>query len=126
MISISTEEDFIEEIEDDNIRTLFTREYNSFPLDDDMLIEDMKRAVSIRKMIKNYKSRKKTNYRLLLNHIIIIQNSLGVQKTVYILRSILNSSEIIYLDAFLYFLKYIEYNEEISYDLLRKIRVETK
>jgi len=70
--------------------------------------DNKKRAVSIRKMLKNYMDTGKTNTRLLLNHIIIIQNDLGVKKTVFALRSFIGDDEInTALNTCFIFLNYI-------------------
>ena len=71
--------------------------------------DNKKRAVSIRKMLKNYMEKGKTNTRLLLNHVIIIQNDLGAKKTVYALRSFIGDDDIIAaLNTCFIFLDYIE------------------
>lgn len=114
-----------EEITDD-IDFLFSRENLNIMIEPDQIEDNKRRAISIRKMIKNYSSRKKTNYRLLLNHIIIIQNSLGVPKTIQTLSYLFNSKENYYLNSFFYFLKYIEYNENMCYDLFKDIQMETR
>ena len=90
--------------------------------------ENNKRISSVKKMIKNYVKSKKTNYRLLLNHIIIIQNDLGASKCVYVLEKEFSKKiEISFLNSFLYFLKYVEYcdiQENMCYDLYKKISKE--
>ena len=90
--------------------------------------ENNKRISSVKKMIKNYVKSKKTNYRLLLNHIIIIQNDLGASKCSYVLEKEFSKKiEISYLNSFLYFLKYVEYTNvqhNMCYDLYKKIAKE--
>lgn len=92
---------------------------------DNQAHENKKRAVSIRKMIKNYTETGKTNTRLLLNHIIIIQNDMGVQKTVYALRSFMEDDEsIIVLNTCLLFLEYIDESDAPFNTKLKELLIE--
>ena len=103
----------------------FARPDSKFAPPPEQVESTKRRCVSVKKMLKNYTKKKKTNYRLLLNHIIIIQNTLGVPKSIYILRSTTDAAEIPYLNSFLYHLKYIEYSDNMCYDLFKKIKKET-
>lgn len=80
--------------------------------------ENKTRASSIRKMLRNHNRKKTTNYKLLINHIIIIQNDIGVSKTVSALKSFMDTEEEIRsLETLFEFLSYIDSDEIKERDL---------
>ena len=69
--------------------------------------EDLNRIKYIKRLLGRYDSKGMLKYRLLLNHIIILQNTFGAEQTSRILFFKLESKYYSYLKSFLSYLQYL-------------------
>lgn len=69
--------------------------------------KDLKRVKYIKRLVKKYKLTGDLKERLILNHIIILGNTFGIEQTVRILFFKINESDYDVLKTFLLFLNYM-------------------
>jgi len=110
-----------EELTEENLFLYAAKHYNNPKFSDiDDFHEDLKRFKYIKRLLNRYIEHGDLAERLILNHLIVVFNSFGVEATLNILELKLNEKHWPVIKPFLIFLKYItnEQYTEIEMDKL--------
>ena len=109
------------ELNDKNILLYAAKNYYNPTFSDiDEFHEDMKRFKYIKRLFRKYKSKKILKERLIVNHLIVLQNVFGTEATVTLLLYKTEKEYHSLLKTFLKYLKYIDVND------LKHIKVNKK
>lgn len=107
------------ELNEDNLYLFAAKHYyNPRYIDADEFEEDLLRFKYIKRLFNRYIATDQINERLVLNHLIIIFNSFGIEASLQILELKLKNEHWSLLKPFLIFLKYIRNDQytEIAMD----------
>jgi len=118
-----------DQLTEDNLFLYAAKHYRNPAFSDiDEFYEDLKRYKYIKRLVNRYLDTGQLSERLILNHIIVIFNSFGIEAGLEILKLKLNEKHWPVIKPFLIFLKYIKNNEllgieqdKIVIEALRKI-----
>lgn len=92
--------------------------YNPLYIDAEEFEEDLQRFKYIKRLLNRYMETDQLNERLVLNHLIVIFNSFGIEASLNILELKLNKNHWPLIKPFLIFLKYIRNDQytEVAMD----------
>ena len=118
-----------DELTEDNLFLYAAKHYRNPSFSDiDEFYEDLKRYKYIKRLVNRYLDAGQLSERLILNHLIVIFNSFGMEAGLEILKLKLNEKHWPVIKPFLIFLNYIKNNEllgieqdKIVVEALRKI-----
>ena len=118
-----------DELTEDNLFLYAAKHYRNPSFSDiDEFYEDLKRYKYIKRLVNRYLDAGQLSERLILNHLIVIFNSFGIEAGLEILKLKLNEKHWPVIKPFLIFLNYIKNNEllgieqdKIVVEALRKI-----
>lgn len=119
-----------EELNDSNFLIFAAKHYyNPKYIDADEFYEDLKRFKYIKRLLNRYEDTGKISERLVLNHLIVIFNSFGIEPALQMLELRLDEKKYwSYIKPFLIYLRYIKNDQYTNIpqdphivDVLRKI-----
>ena len=104
--------DFFDELNDKNFIIYAAKHYyNPKCIDVDEFYEDLNRFKYIKRLVNRYLDSGSLSERLILNHLIVIFNSFGVEATLKMLEYKMSEEQWPVLKPFLIFLKHISSSE---------------
>lgn len=117
------------ELTEENLFLYAAKHYNNPTFSDiEEFHEDLKRFKYIKRLVNRYLETGELSERLILNHLIVVQNSFGIEASLNILSLKLESKHWTVIKPFLIFLRYITNDQFIEVqmdkyvvDKLRKI-----
>jgi hypothetical protein len=117
------------ELTEENMFLYAAKHYNNLTFSDiEEFHEDLKRFKYIKRLVNRYLETGELSERLILNHLIVVQNSFGIEASLNILSLKLESKHWTVIKPFLIFLRYITNDQFIEVqmdkyvvDRLRKI-----
>ena len=117
------------ELTEENLFLYAAKHYNNPTFSDiEEFHEDLKRFKYIKRLVNRYLETSELSERLILNHLIVVQNSFGIEASLNILSLKLESKHWTVIKPFLIFLRYITNDQFIEVqmdkyvvDKLRKI-----
>ena len=117
------------ELTEENLFLYAAKHYNNPTFSDiEEFHEDLKRFKYIKRLVNRYLETSELSERLILNHLIVVQNSFGIEASLNILSLKLESKHWTVIKPFLIFLRYITNDQFIEVqmdkyvvDRLRKI-----
>ena len=95
--------------------------YNPKFSDIEEFYEDLKRFKYIKRLVNRYLDHDELGERLILNHLIVIFNSFGIEASLNMLELKLDDRHWPVIKPFLIFLKYIESNQYIGIDMDQEV-----
>jgi len=119
----------INELTEENLFLYAAKHYHNPTFSDvEEFYEDLKRFKYIKRLVNRYLDQEDLAERLILNHLIVVQNSFGIEATINILNLKLEEKHWPVIKPFLVFLKYITNDQligiemdQVVIDKLRKI-----
>ena len=108
----------IDELTEDNLFLYAAKHYNNPTFSDiEDFYEDLKRFKYIKRLVNRYLTDKDLADRLILNHLIVVQNSFGIEPMVNMLNLKLEQKHWPVIKPFLIFLNYIRNDELTGIDM---------
>ena len=108
----------INELTEDNLFLYAAKHYNNPTFSDiEDFYEDLKRFKYIKRLVNRYLTDKDLADRLILNHLIVVQNSFGIEPMVNMLNLKLEQKHWSVIKPFLIFLNYIKNDELTGIDM---------
>jgi hypothetical protein len=108
----------INELTEDNLFLYAAKHYNNPTFSDiEDFYEDLKRFKYIKRLVNRYLTDKDLADRLILNHLIVVQNSFGIEPMVNMLNLKLEQKHWPVIKPFLIFLNYIKNDELTGIDM---------
>ena len=110
------------ELNDDNLFLYAAKHYyNPKCIDVDEFYEDLNRFKYIKRLVNRYLDSGSLSERLILNHLIVIFNSFGVEATLKMLEYKMSEEQWPVLKPFLIFLKHISSSEYVMIKMDQKV-----
>tara|TARA_S200002703_G_scaffold146690_1_gene141930 strand:- start:316 stop:684 length:369 start_codon:yes stop_codon:yes gene_type:complete len=115
------------ELNEDNLFLYAAKHYYNPQFSDvEEFYEDLKRFKYIKRLVNRYLEHNELGERLILNHLIVIFNSFGVEASLNMLELKLDDKHWPVIKPFLIFLKYIENNQylgiEMDSEVVKRLR----
>jgi len=112
----------IDKLTESNLFLYAAKHYNNPQFSDvDDFYDDLKRYKYIKRLVNRYLESGELSERLILNHLIVVFNSFGIEAALNILELKLNDQHWPVVKPFLIFLRYITNDDLIGYNQDKKV-----
>ena len=110
------------ELTEENLFLYAAKHYNNPTFSDiEEFHEDLKRFKYIKRLVNRYLETSELSERLILNHLIVVQNSFGIEASLNILSLKLESKHWTVIKPFLIFLRYITNDQFIEVQMYKYV-----